>query len=45
VFTTGEALIVHDAPTDERFNRAIDEQTGYATKSVACVPIRAGEAT
>jgi adenylate cyclase len=41
VFTTGEALIVHDAPADSRFNRAIDEQTGYATKSVACVPIRA----
>jgi adenylate cyclase len=41
VFTTGEALIVHDAPADARFNRAIDEQTGYATKSVACVPIRA----
>ena len=42
VFTTGEALIVHDAPADARFNSAIDEQTGYATRSVACVPIRTG---
>ena len=41
VFTTGEPLLVHDAPADSRFNRAIDEQTGYTTKSVACVPIRA----
>ncbi|MEI7636185.1 MAG: GAF domain-containing protein [Syntrophus sp. (in: bacteria)] len=40
VFTTGEGLIVHDAYNDERFNRSVDEKTGYTTKSILCVPIR-----
>jgi adenylate cyclase len=40
VFRTGEPLIVHDPYADSRFNRAIDEQTGFVTKSILCVPIR-----
>jgi adenylate cyclase len=40
VFTTGESLIVHDAYRDDRFNRSVDEKTGYTTKSILCVPIR-----
>jgi len=40
VFTTGESIIVHDAYADERFNRSVDEKTGYNTKSILCVPIR-----
>ena len=40
VFTTGKGIIVHDAYTDPRFNREIDEETGYLTKSILCVPIR-----
>jgi len=40
VFSTGESLIVHDAYTDDRFNSAVDEKTGYTTKSILCVPIR-----
>ncbi|MCX5828949.1 MAG: GAF domain-containing protein [Deltaproteobacteria bacterium] len=40
VFTTGESLLVHDAYKDERFNRSVDEKTGYTTKSILCVPIR-----
>ncbi|MFA6412978.1 MAG: GAF domain-containing protein, partial [Syntrophales bacterium] len=40
VFTTGEGLLVHDAYNDERFNRSVDEKTGYTTKSILCVPIR-----
>jgi adenylate cyclase len=40
VFQSGEGLIVHDAYADPRFNRAIDEQTGYVTRSILCVPIR-----
>ncbi|MCM2326758.1 MAG: GAF domain-containing protein [Lysobacter sp.] len=40
VFTSGEPLIVHDPYDDPRFNRAIDEQTGFVTRSVLCVPIR-----
>ncbi|HOU78454.1 MAG TPA: GAF domain-containing protein, partial [Syntrophales bacterium] len=40
VFTTGESLIVYDAYADSRFNRSVDEKTGYVTKSILCVPIR-----
>jgi adenylate cyclase len=40
VFTNGEGIIVHNAYEDPRFNRSIDEQTGYATKTILCVPIR-----
>ena len=40
VFQTGEVLIIHDAYADARFNRSIDEQTGYVTQSICCVPIR-----
>jgi adenylate cyclase len=40
VFTTGQALIVHDAYADARFNRAIDEQTGFKTRSILAVPVR-----
>ena len=40
VFTQGAGLIIHDAYADARFNRSIDEQTGYVTRSILCVPIR-----
>ena len=40
VFTTGEPLIIADAYADARFNRAIDEQTGFVTRNILCVPIR-----
>ncbi len=40
VFTTGKALIVHDAYSDSHFNRSIDEETGYTTKTILCVPVR-----
>ncbi len=39
VFTAGEGLIIDDAYADERFNRTIDEQTGFITRSILCVPI------
>jgi adenylate cyclase len=40
VFTTGEAVIC-DAPyEDERFNRSVDERTGFVTRNIACVPLR-----
>jgi adenylate cyclase len=38
VFTQGIGVIVNDAYADERFNRAVDEMTGYTTKTVLCVP-------
>ena len=40
VFSSGEALIIDDAYSDDRFNRSVDEQTGFVTKSILCVPIR-----
>ena len=40
VFASGEALIIHDAYADPRFNRSIDEQTGFTTHSILCVPIK-----
>lgn len=40
VFSSGKGVIIHDAYEDERFNRAIDQQTGFTTKAVLCVPIR-----
>jgi len=39
VFQSGEGVIIHDAYSDERFNRSIDERTGFQTKSILCVPI------
>lgn len=40
VFTSGEPLIIHDAYSDTRFNRSIDEQTGFVTQNILCVPIK-----
>jgi len=40
VFTSGKPLIIHDAYSDSRFNRSIDEQTGFVTESILCVPIK-----
>ncbi|MDP7098090.1 MAG: GAF domain-containing protein [Rhodospirillales bacterium] len=40
VYTNGEGVIIPDAYKDERFNRAVDEQTGFKTKSILCIPIR-----
>ena len=40
VFTTGKGLIVHDAYSNEHFNRQVDEFTGFETRSMACAPIR-----
>jgi adenylate cyclase len=40
VFTTGKPALVHDAYSDKRFNRNIDESTGFSTKCILCVPIK-----
>ncbi len=40
VFTGGQGLIIHDAYADARFDRSVDETTGFVTKSILCVPIR-----
>ena len=40
VFTTGEPVLIADAYADARFNRSIDEQTGFVTRNILCVPIK-----
>ena len=40
VYSSGQGVIVHDAYADPRFNRSIDEQTGFVTKSILCAPIK-----
>ena len=39
VFSSGESIIIHDAYSDSRFNRNVDEQTGFKTKNILCVPV------
>jgi adenylate cyclase len=40
VFTSGQGVIIHDAYADPRFDRTVDETTGFVTRSILCVPIR-----
>ena len=40
VFQTGEGLMIQDAYSDARFNRSVDQQTGYVTRNIICAPIR-----
>jgi adenylate cyclase len=40
VFSTGEGLIVPDAYADPRFNRNVDERTGFVTRNILCVPVK-----
>ncbi|XP_070554826.1 probable 3',5'-cyclic phosphodiesterase pde-5 isoform X3 [Ptychodera flava] len=39
VASTGETLNIPDAYLDDRFNRDVDVQTGYVTKTILCMPI------
>ncbi|GKV68168.1 hypothetical protein NCCP2716_06660 [Sporosarcina sp. NCCP-2716] len=36
---TGQVLNVEDAYSDNRFNKAVDLETGYRTRSILCIPI------
>src|SRR5438067_10166864 len=40
VAATGNAVILHDAYDDPRFDCSLDQKTGYRTRSMLCVPIR-----
>ncbi|TSA14199.1 MAG: GAF domain-containing protein, partial [Betaproteobacteria bacterium] len=40
VFTSGESVLIQDAYSDPRFNRSVDEQTGFVTRNILCTPIR-----
>jgi len=40
VVQTGESLLVPDVYRDPRFYSAVDQQTGGATRSIVCAPLR-----
>ncbi len=40
VFQTGNSLLIDDAYADPRFNRTVDDRTGYKTNNIICVPVR-----
>jgi len=40
VFQTGRGEIVHDVYADPRFNREVDRQTNFTTKSIVCAPVK-----
>lgn len=40
VFQTGNGVIVHDVYKDKRFNREVDQQTGFNTRNMICTPIK-----
>lgn len=39
-YSHDESIIVKDAYTDPRYNKIIDQITGYRTRSVLCVPLK-----
>jgi len=40
VFQSGESVASADPYADARFNRQVDDWTGYTTRNLACVPVR-----
>ncbi|KAH6578111.1 hypothetical protein BASA60_003793 [Batrachochytrium salamandrivorans] len=40
VFMSGQPINIPDAYKDERFNPAVDKQTGYRTRNILCMPIK-----
>jgi len=36
----GESIRIDDAYEDPRFNRAVDKQTGFRTRSILCLPVK-----
>jgi len=40
VAQTGQPILLDDAYADPRFNREIDKQTGFRTRSILCLPVK-----
>ena len=40
VARSGEAIRIDDAYSDPRFNREVDKQTGFRTRSILSLPIK-----
>jgi serine phosphatase RsbU (regulator of sigma subunit) len=45
VAQSGETVIIADAYADPRFNRAVDQRSGFRTRSILCLPMRDGKQT
>lgn len=43
VATSGNIVNIPDAYQDTRFNQEVDKKSGYRTKSILCMPIKAGK--
>ncbi|MBP1464101.1 GAF domain-containing protein [Candidatus Chloroploca sp. M-50] len=41
VVATGETVVVNDVHHDQRFYRQVDSESGFVTRSILCVPLRA----
>jgi len=40
VAQTGTSIRIEDAYADPRFNREVDQQTGFRTRSILCLPVK-----
>ena len=40
VVESGDSVIVEDTSKDERFSSSVDDETGFKTRSIMCVPLK-----
>ncbi len=40
IFKAQKGEIIHDVYADERFNKEVDQETGYKTKNMVCSPVK-----
>ena len=40
VVSSAKSVVVPNANADPRFNRTVDEQTGFRTRNIICVPVK-----
>jgi len=40
IFTSQQGEIIHDVYSDRRFNKEVDQETGYKTRNMICTPVK-----
>ena len=40
IFNSKQGEIIHDVYKDQRFNKEVDQETGYRTKNMVCCPVK-----
>ena len=40
IFNSKQGEIIHDVYKDQRFNKEVDQETGYRTKNMICCPVK-----